>query len=185
MKKLRLTAPVLYTLGNHETDLPVNWRKVFLRRLAEEDIAVLHNRTQNYGGIAFTGLVLPQEVYKSSGGSYFHLRPVTSGLVTACVGLAPAPPCVLLAHNPMGFPAYAEWGADAVLSGHVHGGIVRVPGMGGILSPERRFFPAYTKGVYTRGKCRMVVSAGIGKMRVNNPPEVVCVDFIPSMEAAE
>ena len=55
---------------------------------------------------------------------------------------------LLLAHNPLFFSAYRRWGANLTLSGHVHGGMVRLPGVGGLLSPERRFFPQYDGGLY-------------------------------------
>ena len=100
-------------------------------------------------------------------------------MIASCLGNCPAHPCILLAHSPIGFEAYAEWGADFVLSGHVHGGIVRIPVIGGILSPERRFLPKYTKGIYHFNSSVMNVSAGIGKFRVNNPSEFVCIDIAP------
>ena len=94
--------------------------------------------------------------------------------VTEALG-APKEGCynVLLAHNPVYFDTYAAWGADLTLSGHLHGGIVRLPGIGGLLSPERRFFPAYSKGLYALDDdCQMYVSGGIGKLRLLNPPEI-------------
>ena len=63
---------------------------------------------------------------------------------------------ILLAHNPLWAKAYADWGADLVFSGHVHGGIIRLPFFGGILSPERRFFPKYSAGVYDLSGCKPV-----------------------------
>lgn len=53
---------------------------------------------------------------------------------------------ILIAHNPDYFKAYAAWGADLVLSGHVHGGIMRLPVLGGVLSPSLRLFPRYDGG---------------------------------------
>ena len=50
---------------------------------------------------------------------------------------------IVLAHNPVFFPVYAAWGADLVCSGHLHGGMVRIPGIGGIISPQMCFFPKY------------------------------------------
>lgn len=59
---------------------------------------------------------------------------------------------ILIAHNPDYFKAYAAWGADLVLSGHVHGGIMRLPVLGGVLSPSLRLFPRYDGGLYTEEK---------------------------------
>lgn len=82
---------------------------------------------------------------------------------------------VLLAHDPAPFAAYADWGVPLVLSGHIHGGQVRLPRVGGLLSPAHRFFPAYSAGIYRRGGSTLVVSRGLsvsGMPRINNRPEV-------------
>lgn len=181
LSKLRRIAPVIYSLGNHETDLPEDQLSEFLRNCRKSGVLVLDNISVMLRDVLFTGLTLPREVYKNQN-RYVNLTPVTRDLVSACIGNCVAHPCVLLAHSPMGFEAYAQWGADLVLSGHVHGGIVRMPGIGGMLSPERRLFPKYTKGMYLSQdipECCMNVSAGIGKLRVNNPSEIVCIDLIP------
>lgn len=176
MREMREIAPVLYSMGNHEFDWPAKKREAFLRELEDAGITVLDNRSVLLEGIRFTGLSLPQTIYKNEKGSYSGLAPVTPEMIAGCIGAHTQAPTVLLAHSPMGLPAYAAWGAQAVLSGHVHGGIVRLCGIG-ILSPERRFFPRYTKGIYREGSCTMQVSAGIGKFRINNPPEIVCVEL--------
>ncbi len=95
--------------------------------------------------------------------------------------------CVVLAHNPKFFPVYAEWGADLVLSGHIHGGIVRLgPNGPGLLSPDWHFFPEYTGGEYRAGKedgteASMVLSCGTGThslhLRFMNPGEIAVVEL--------
>ncbi|MDE6658347.1 MAG: metallophosphoesterase, partial [Oscillospiraceae bacterium] len=154
----------------------------FLRKCRNLGVFVLNNSSVFIQDIMFTGLTLPREVYKNQNGSYHNLTPVTEKLILSCIGACVSKPCVLLAHSPMGFEAYAKWGANIILSGHVHGGIIRMPIINGILSPERKFFPKYTKGVYQSEfykNCYMNVSAGIGKFRVNNPSEIICIDFMP------
>ena len=89
---------------------------------------------------------------------------------------------ILLAHNPDFFPRYAAWGADLVLSGHVHGGVARVPFWGkGIISPGYRLFPRYDGGIFREGKSVMVLSRGLGMhtipVRLFNPGELWVVDF--------
>jgi uncharacterized protein len=58
-----------------------------------------------------------------------------------------------------------------------HGGVIRLPFIGGILSPERKFFPRYTKGIYElnaeQGLAKLAVTAGLGKFRLNNPSEIM------------
>lgn len=86
---------------------------------------------------------------------------------------------LVLSHRPELLPAYAEAGADLVLSGHAHGGQVRLPGIGGLFAPGQGILPRLTSGVYERGETRLVVSRGLGNssfpLRVFNPPEIVTV----------
>lgn len=85
----------------------------------------------------------------------------------------------VLSHRPELLPAYAEAGADLVLSGHAHGGQVRLPGIGGLFAPGQGILPRLTSGVHARGETRLVVSRGLGNssfpLRVFNPPEIVTV----------
>lgn len=89
---------------------------------------------------------------------------------------------VLLAHNPDYFPQYAAWGADLVLSGHVHGGVARIPFLDrGVISPGLLPFPKYDGGIFHEGKSTMVLSRGLGMhtiyVRLFNPAELWVVDF--------
>ena len=191
VQKLRQALPygeILYSMGNHEMDLPAETRESLCAGIRHAGAAILDNGMREafasgYGktddGFCFVGLTLPQDVYRLPNGSYLGLPPITHDMVKSCLGkIRPHKPCILLAHSPLGLSAYAEWGADLVLSGHVHGGIVRI-GNTGLLSPERRFLPRYTKGMFSEQGCTMNVSAGIGKLRINNPAEVVCIDVLP------
>ena len=88
---------------------------------------------------------------------------------------------ILLAHNPIYFESYALWGADLTLGGHMHGGSVRLPFAGGVISPQLRLFPKYDYGLFEKYKSRMVVTSGLGShsiaFRLNNPPEVVLLEL--------
>ncbi len=168
-------ARLYLSLGNHEMDHAPDVRRKFLDSVPG---IVLDNASDTFEGVQFSGITLPRSVYKNEQGGYSKLSTITLGMVENCIGASPDTPCVLLAHTPLGLDAYAAWGADLVLSGHVHGGIVRLGNIG-FLSPERRFFPRYTKGIYRKDDCIMHVSAGIGKFRLCNPAEVVCIDLVP------
>ena len=90
---------------------------------------------------------------------------------------------ILLAHHPDYFPDYAALGADLVLSGHVHGGIVRLPFLGGVAGAGLRPFPRYDRGLFREGDSRMILSAGLGShtipIRINNPPELSVISIEP------
>ncbi|SDB05475.1 hypothetical protein SAMN02910317_00213 [Ruminococcaceae bacterium FB2012] len=177
MQRLMKIAPVYYVLGNHEGDAP-DRALVLSTKLSEEGIHVLNSRTERIeldgAHINVTGAVLPQTHYHCEG--YSNRTVITPELLKGLVG-SPEKGTVtfLLAHDPLPFRAYAEWGADLTFSGHVHGGIVRLPFIGGVLSPERKFFPEYSKGVYRLGDSQMVVSAGLGKFRLHNPSQIILV----------
>lgn len=90
---------------------------------------------------------------------------------------------ILLSHMPEGlllWKSMEHWDVDLVFSGHVHGGQMRIPFVGGLYDPEEGFFPTYTKGMYECGNGTMVLSAGLGSSRgiprVNNLPELVVCD---------
>lgn len=84
---------------------------------------------------------------------------------------------ILIAHNPVYFTDYAKWGADLTLSGHLHGGMVRLPGIGGVISPQVKLFPKYNAGNFTEAGQELVVSRGLGSHsympRLFNAPEIV------------
>lgn len=84
---------------------------------------------------------------------------------------------ILLAHNPDYFQAYKAWGADLVLSGHVHGGVMRLPYLGGVLGTNFRIFPKYDGGMFAEDGKVMIVSRGLGAhtipLRLFNPAELV------------
>lgn len=69
-----------------------------------------------------------------------------------------------------------EEGKDIIYNGiNVYGGIIRLPLIGGLLSPDRTFFPKYDKGIYKINSSYMNVSAGLGDSiikRTFNPPEI-------------
>ncbi len=86
---------------------------------------------------------------------------------------------ILIAHHPVFFDEYVKFHPDLVLSGHLHGGIVSVPGIGGVISPQLRLFPKYDFGTFKKDKTTMIVSRGIGwhgiPIRIFNKAEIVSV----------
>lgn len=93
---------------------------------------------------------------------------------------------VLLAHRPDLFSFYDDRGFDLVLSGHAHGGQVRLPLIGGLFAPNQGVFPKYSKGLYEGRTSKMIVSRGLGNsvfpLRIGNKPELVMVNICNSHE---
>ena len=88
---------------------------------------------------------------------------------------------LVLSHRPELLEIYCEAGADLVLTGHAHGGQIRLPFVGGIIAPHQGFFPKYDSGIYIKEETNMIVSRGIGNslfpVRFNNRPEVVLIEL--------
>ena len=88
---------------------------------------------------------------------------------------------LVLSHRPELLEIYCEAGADLVLTGHAHGGQIRLPFVGGIIAPHQGFFPKYDGGLYIKEETNMIVSRGIGNslfpLRFNNRPEVVLIEL--------
>ena len=93
---------------------------------------------------------------------------------------------LLLCH----FPEYfiwrlSEYDIDLMLSGHTHGGVVRVPFFGGLVAPNQEgLFPEYCDGFHTKNGSSIIISKGLGSNkwwipRINNPPEITVVDIGP------
>lgn len=175
LKALGEIAPVLTVFGNHETDLPPSLLQEFRQAVRESGAVSINNRMIQIGGLTFAGLALPPEYYRGGGFfGFYGKKECTAETLRERLGSCPEN-TVLLAHNPLWFPAYAEWGAALTLSGHVHGGMVRLPVIGGLFSPRRTFFPHYDKGAFRQDSAEMIVSGGLGKLRLFNPPELCLI----------
>lgn len=187
LQKLSGDYPIYYANGNHE-------QKTNLYRERYGDRYDRYVKSlKNYGVTHLVNerLMLPEyniDICGSQIGKQFFQRftkyPMEKTELVDLVGTAREDRFqILIAHNPDYFPEYADWGADLVLSGHIHGGIVRVPFLGGMLSPSVRFFPKYDGGVFTEENSTMVLSRGLGThslpIRMLNPAELVVVHLEP------
>ena len=88
---------------------------------------------------------------------------------------------IVLSHRNYFLSLYSRLGVDLVLSGHAHGGMVRLPFTDGLIGPQMDFFPTFTSGIYTKADTNMVVSRGLGNhlgwTRFLNNPQVVVVEL--------
>lgn len=175
LKRLCAISPVYMCMGNHEQSFINDNQCEFLDAVECTNAKMLINSGE-YAEIKgrrfyICGVMPRYTVYKKDN-SYKNLDDFTLDDMKKNLGDCPRGEVLLLAHNPLFGAVYADWGADYTFSGHIHGGIVRLFGIG-ILSPERRFFPKYSKGVYDINGKKILVSAGLGKLRLFNPPEIV------------
>ena len=86
---------------------------------------------------------------------------------------------LLLTHRNDQLPQWSALGVQAVLAGHCHGGVVRLPFVGGLFGTDRRLFPAWDAGLYRQGETALYVSCGLGYTNVHfrlfNRPEVAVI----------
>lgn len=186
LTKLPEIAPVYMSNGNHEQRLKDEPEKYgdfseYKAQLLKAGIHLLENESEYinlYGArIKITGLELHESTYKKIGCPH-----LTKADMEACVGPADAQSYqVLLAHNPAFFEAYKNWGADLTLSGHLHGGVVRIPGWRGIITPQLRLFPKYSGEMTAEAERVIVVSRGLGThtvhLRLFNQAEMIVLHF--------
>ena len=178
--------PVFYALGNHEYKMLLNpdLRQQYLnyeRLLTSAGVCFLHNEhvSSNFHGsdFVFHGLELPIEYYHKPNSPALSLTTLEE-----LVGTPSEPGIhILLAHNPKYGNTYLSWGADLILSGHYHGGILRFDENHGLTCPQYLLFPPYCCGRFQSGKSTMIVSAGLGEhtipIRFHNPRELLMIEF--------
>lgn len=175
--------PVVCANGNHEIRLR-NEKKTYGNKyseyrqtLREMGIVFLSDSHISVGeDIELYGLNLLPEHYKPG---YPKMK---AGFMEKVLGHPDEEKfTLLLAHSPMFFKGYAAWGADLTLSGHFHGGTIRLPIVGGVMTPQYQFFYPWCAGLFDEEQGRrMLVGRGLGTHSVNirfcDKPQVVVVD---------
>lgn len=182
---LTQTYPVYYIPGNHELRLPLQKYNQLISKLRQANVTVLTNQTislfKNKEQIQLIGFNLPLSYYTNQL-KREESKELSSEIMKQFIGTSQQNIFqILLAHNPLYFDTYANWGADLTLSGHIHGGMIRIPFIGGLLSPERTFFPKYSTGKYEKENSTLIVNRGLGNgtinLRVFNHPEITVIQL--------
>lgn len=190
VRQLSKLAPVYYSLGNHEGRMkeePDEYDHAFDRfKLYVEEAGVKFLENANVSveckgaRIVISGLELPIQTYKK-----FRKASITPQILNDYLGESDkkykSSFRVLLAHNPAYVDAYLGWGADLILAGHLHGGLVRVPGLGGVITPQGFLFPKYSGEMTREGEQTVIVSRGLGthtlNIRLFNMPELIVLQL--------
>ncbi len=169
-------APVYYVSGNHEW--AAGWARELFSILREYGVTVLRNEFVTYGRgddyIVIAGVDDPNGLRDQ--------KPPAK-VVEEINEAHPGKYVLMLAHRDTELDMWSELGVDAVLCGHAHGGLVRLPFTDGLVAPGQGLFPTWTAGIYEQGGTQMLVSRGIGGTaagpiplpRIFNNPEVVAV----------
>ncbi len=171
-----------YIVGNHEKRLKKDYLSLIIKKLENLGTKILNDNKfvvmKKKSHINIYGIDIPLSYYKTKNRPS-NISEILSSSLNKCNCIEYN---ILLAHNPLYFDEYADYNVDLTLSGHVHGGMIRLPFLGGILSPERKFFPKYSNGVYSINNKKLIVSRGMGHskpgMRIFNIPEIVSITLL-------
>lgn len=176
MRQLSAQYPCYYVSGNHEA-----WTgemDALYQQTEEAGVKVLRMSsgvlTVRGQRIALCGIPDPYEmVFSGAPDTEEQLRQALEDVDSADF-------TVLLAHRPELLTKYAQFPLDLVVSGHAHGGQVRIPGvLNGLYAPNQGWFPKLAGGAYTQDGTTLIVSRGLAVRtrlpRIFNRPEVVLV----------
>ncbi|MDA2215799.1 MULTISPECIES: metallophosphoesterase [Bacillus cereus group] len=171
--------PIYFVTGNHEkwsgkyNDLEKELKNYHVTVLRNEHVTIQKGQQK----INLLGIDDPEFVT----GNNDEVKGVKDEISKAKFGMPPDTYNVLLSHRPELLAKYADEQIDLVLSGHAHGGQVRLPFIGGLVAPNQGIFPTYTAGLYEKQNTSMVVSRGLGNsvipQRIFNRPELVVVQL--------
>lgn len=181
MRQLSALYPCYYVSGNHEA-----WTgemDALYQQTEEAGVTVLRMSsgvlTVRGQRIALCGIPDPYEmVFSGAPDTEEQLRQALEDVDSADF-------TVLLAHRPELLAKYAQFPLDLVVSGHAHGGQVRIPGvLNGLYAPNQGWFPKLAGGAYTQNGTTLIVSRGLAVRtrlpRIFNRPEVVLVRCVPA-----
>lgn len=172
VEQLTVIAPVYYVLGNHEvaTNEPTviydALRRLGVRVLANESILLEREGEK----IAIAGIEDPLLGMEVSKMIERATEKVNEDTLT-----------VMLSHRPERFEEYVEGNLDLILTGHAHGGQIRIPFIGGLVAPTQGWMPKYTAGRFEELNTTMIVGRGLGNslfpFRIFNLPEIITVEL--------
>lgn len=173
-------APIFYVTGNHE-GRHLNYPKfkgdieTLGAKVLDDEFVCLE---KNNSKITLIGLNDPyftkktEEIITNNDIVEYHLDQMSDNFTGYKI---------LLSHRPELFSSYKNKGVNLTLSGHAHGGQIRIPIIGGIFAPGQGLFPKYTNGLYEEEGYKLIVSKGLGNsiipIRVNNNPELIIVNL--------
>lgn len=182
VEKLTNRYPVYYGNGNHEMRMDQrrerygNQYDLYIKRLKELGVVYLSDQAAQIDkDMEIFGLNIDDPYYKR-----FKPDAMKTEYIEQRIGKHHGRKYrILLAHSPLYHKTYAKWGADLALCGHFHGGTVRIPLLGGLMTPQYQFFKKCCGGIHWRDGKAMIVSRGLGthsiNIRLNNKPELVVI----------
>lgn len=183
VRSLASRYPVYYSDGNHEErmnrerDIYGDQYDAFRQALQAAGVHYLSDGSiMGPGSVRITGSGMEEAYYRH----LFTLPKLPKGEIERRVGKSDGDHYqILLLHSPLFFERARQWGADLTLSGHFHGGTIRLPFLGGVMTPQYQFFLPWCAGRFDEEGKTMIVSRGLGthsiNIRFNNKPQLVWI----------
>ena len=163
-------APVYYITGNHEEEL--NVKDEIAEKLTQMGAHVLFNNSDYFvkKDVAIQIVGIDDPISGKNAQEMLDLALKDDQTYK-----------VLLAHRPEDYKTYEKFGIDLTFNGHEHGGIIRIPGIGGLINHNFDLFPTHIEGIEKSGGLTQVISRGLGNsgptFRVFNRPEIVVAEL--------
>ncbi|MBQ4312619.1 MAG: metallophosphoesterase [Clostridia bacterium] len=195
LESLGSETPIIMVPGDHDLALGGGIvHKNFISEIERAGAVLLNNTCAEMvsGGqkLYIYGFCQPLDEQKDVPATKWSFSEVDDKAVQKMLGKCPSDaPVILLAHDPRPFEYYAGWGASLVLSGHEHGGMLRLPFIGGIVGADKELRPRYSAGIYKRENSKLFVTRGLGSahsLRFLNAPEIAILTLVrPDSELLE
>ena len=190
INSLKEICKIYYVMGNREFRYNEDEFNKLISMLEENSVKVLNNNSDtikiagseiNIYGLNYNNRNI-EKYYEFRRGSIYNKKYETiNKLEDVFTGVDKNKYNILLTHSPNAFKKYASFGFDLIISGHIHGGVIRLPFAGGLLSPNATFFPKYDAGLFFEEGSVMCVSRGMGygslPFRILNNPEIVVINL--------
>lgn len=190
MKDLKELADTYYIYGNHEMmllDDPENNK--FKTDLENLGIKILNNKNEvleiEGERINLIGIQDPATLYKDEKYAYIDgvnkdkVQVILDDLFLEISEENKNNFTILLSHRPEYFELYDRYNIDLALTGHTHGGIIKLPVIKGIYAHPQGWLPKYSYGIYETNDFSMIINGGIGysklPIRIFNPPEICTI----------
>ncbi|MBR3971797.1 MAG: metallophosphoesterase [Ruminococcus sp.] len=169
-------APCYYVSGNHEARMPKEYQSL-LNELEKSGVTILENKAVKIkrGAQSITLLGAKDPFFIRSKTQELNCDILDKSL-SEILKDSENDFTVLLSHRPEHLSVYAKHSIDLCLTGHAHGGQIRLPFIGGLFAPNQGFLPKFDAGLFKEQNTTMVISRGVGSsqfpLRFLNPPEI-------------
>lgn len=197
MELLTRRFPVYYAEGNHENRMRRNFPdayRIFTDHLLQMGVEYIRNGQEIFDtedliedeadDLNLYGVSMEQRYFDALRPGFGRKEQMPKHYLSERLGKPDRQQFnILLMHSPLYLREAAAWGADLVLAGHFHGGTIRLPFIGGLMTPQFQFLLPECAGRFQEGSTEMIVSRGLGthsiRIRLNDLPEISCIDILP------